>query len=262
MQFDANAKVMSSRPELITFDSCPEPEIKDDAEAEAQNLLGKVPEFMFELHTGLHVPGVGAEGNEPFILREAHRSPVHGQLPCECGLPRPWQPAGEKQPGLAHCDLVKQASGIAWSRQRLLYGRGHQDPSREGPMSARDTAHVAHRKLPRPMLSVAVSATTLWRISGRSTNEKENAVTRLLLAAAAGGHDDDDNLFSLFSSLPVVQHARRVTAQLRGLAPRPRASTHTRRGRAPALYRTNNYLPLMASGDLPSVTIGRCRHFQ
>jgi hypothetical protein len=44
VQFDADAKATRCRPELITFCSCPQPEIEDDAQAEAQHLVGKVPE--------------------------------------------------------------------------------------------------------------------------------------------------------------------------------------------------------------------------
>jgi len=110
VQFNAYAKATSRCPELITFDSCPEPEIEDDAQAEAQNFLGEVPEFMFELHPGRLVPGVGAECNEPFILRKTHRAPVRRQLLCEGGLPRPRQPAGENQPSLARLWLSQAES--------------------------------------------------------------------------------------------------------------------------------------------------------
>ncbi len=88
MQFDAHPKVAGSSSELITLDSSPEPEIKDDAQTTSQNLLGKSPEFTFEHFSNRLIPWVRAEGNLPFILGEAHGAPLLGQSPCECGLSR------------------------------------------------------------------------------------------------------------------------------------------------------------------------------
>ena len=102
MQLDADTEATSHGSHLITFDPRPEPKIEDDAEAKAQNLLGELPEFMFDVLTGPRVPGGGAEGPEPFILREPHGAPVRGELPRECGLTRARQSAGEHQSGLAH----------------------------------------------------------------------------------------------------------------------------------------------------------------
>ena len=78
MQFDADAKAASHGSHLIPFDPCPQPEIEDDAHAEAENLLGDAPEFAFDLVIGLRVPRAGTEGPEPFILREAHDASVRG----------------------------------------------------------------------------------------------------------------------------------------------------------------------------------------
>ena len=52
VQFDADTQATSHCSHLVTFDSRPEPEIKDDAQAEAQDLLGQVPEFLFDLLPG------------------------------------------------------------------------------------------------------------------------------------------------------------------------------------------------------------------
>jgi hypothetical protein len=76
VQFDANTKATSRGSHLVTFDPRPESEIEDDAHAEAQNLLGKLPEFVIDLLSGRLVPRGGAEGPEPFILREAQGVPV------------------------------------------------------------------------------------------------------------------------------------------------------------------------------------------
>src|SRR5258708_24219506 len=102
MQFDADTKATSRGSHLVTFVPRPEPKIEDDAHAEAQDVWGEVQELVFDLRTGRLVPGAGAEGREPFILREAHGAPVRSEPACECGLPRPGQPAGENQSGLAH----------------------------------------------------------------------------------------------------------------------------------------------------------------
>jgi hypothetical protein len=78
VQFDADTKTTSYGSQLVTFGPRPEPEIEDDAQAKAQDLLGQAPEFMFDLLPGRLVPRCGAEGPEPFILREAHGAPVSG----------------------------------------------------------------------------------------------------------------------------------------------------------------------------------------
>ncbi len=78
VQFDADTKAASHRSHLVTLDPRPEPRIEHDAQAESQNLLGELPELMFHLLLGRRVPRGGAEGPEPFILREAHGAPVRG----------------------------------------------------------------------------------------------------------------------------------------------------------------------------------------
>ena len=78
VQFDTDTKAASDGSHLVTFDPRPEPEIEDDAQAEAQDLLGETPEFVVDLLPGRRVPRVGAEGDEPFILREAQGAPVRG----------------------------------------------------------------------------------------------------------------------------------------------------------------------------------------
>ena len=78
VQFHADTKATSRGSHLVTFDPRPEPKIEDDAQAEAQDFLGEVPEFVLDLLPGRLVPGGGAEGPESFILREAHGAPVRG----------------------------------------------------------------------------------------------------------------------------------------------------------------------------------------
>jgi Phage integrase, N-terminal SAM-like domain len=95
-----------------TFDPRPEPKIDDDAQTEAQDLLGEAPEFLFDLLPGRFVPGSAAQGPEPFILREAHGAAVRGELGCECGLTRSGQPAGQNQSRLAHGGSVQRFSKL------------------------------------------------------------------------------------------------------------------------------------------------------
>ena len=78
VQFNGDTKATRRGAHLVTFDARPEPKIEDDAQTEAQDFLGEAPEFVFDLLPGRLVPGCGAEGPEPFILREAHRAPVGG----------------------------------------------------------------------------------------------------------------------------------------------------------------------------------------
>ena len=56
VQFDTDTKAASHGSHLVTFDPRPEPEIEDDAEAEAQDFLGETPEFMVDLLPGRRVP--------------------------------------------------------------------------------------------------------------------------------------------------------------------------------------------------------------
>jgi hypothetical protein len=78
VQFNGDAKATSRGSHLVAFGPRPEPKIEHDAQTEAQDFLGKAPEFVFDLFPGRPIPGVGAESREPFILREAHGAPVHG----------------------------------------------------------------------------------------------------------------------------------------------------------------------------------------
>jgi hypothetical protein len=71
VQFDTDTKAASHGSHLVAFDPRPEPEIDDDAQAEAQDLLGETPELVVDLLPGRRVPRGGAEGDEPLILREA-----------------------------------------------------------------------------------------------------------------------------------------------------------------------------------------------
>jgi len=71
VQFDTDTKAASHGSHLVTFDPRPEPEIEDDAQAEAQDLLSETPEFAVDLLPGRRVPRAGAQGDEPLILREA-----------------------------------------------------------------------------------------------------------------------------------------------------------------------------------------------
>jgi hypothetical protein len=45
-QFDTDTKATSHGSHLVAFDARPEPEIEDDAQAEAQDFLSEAPEFM------------------------------------------------------------------------------------------------------------------------------------------------------------------------------------------------------------------------
>ncbi len=49
MQFDADTKATSHGSHLVTFDPSPEPKVEDDAETEAEDLLGQAPELLFDL---------------------------------------------------------------------------------------------------------------------------------------------------------------------------------------------------------------------
>src|SRR4029077_925854 len=102
VQFDGDTKGTSRGSHFVTFDPRPEPKIEDDTQTEAQDFLGKAPEFAFDLLPGRRIPRARAESREPFILREAHGAPVRGWLRCERGLTRPEQSAGEHQSRLAH----------------------------------------------------------------------------------------------------------------------------------------------------------------
>ena len=110
VQFDTDAKTASDGSHLVTFTLRPKPEIEDDAQAKAQDLLRDTPELMVDLLPGRRVPRAGAECDEPFILREAQGAAVRSQLPCECCLPCSGQSAGEKQSGVAHRDSHSHAA--------------------------------------------------------------------------------------------------------------------------------------------------------
>lgn len=122
MQLDPDTKATRRASHLVTFDPRPEPKIEDDAQTKAQDFLGEAPQFVFDLLPGWLVPGSGAEGPEPFILREAHGAPVRGELPCECGLTRPGQPAGQNQSRFAHGVSVQQLR--SWMSDHGLLQRG------------------------------------------------------------------------------------------------------------------------------------------
>ena len=102
MQFDADTKATSHGSHLVTFDLRLEPKIEDDAEAEAQDLLGQAPEFLFDLLPGGSIPRSGAKCPQPLILRQAHGASLGSKLRCERGLARPRQPACEKESRLVH----------------------------------------------------------------------------------------------------------------------------------------------------------------
>src|SRR5262249_48726924 len=76
VQFDSDTETTSHGSHLVTFDPRPEPEIEDHAQPESQDFLGEAPELVVELFPGRLVPGCGAEGPEPFVLREAHGAAV------------------------------------------------------------------------------------------------------------------------------------------------------------------------------------------
>lgn len=78
VQFDADTKATSHGAHLVTFDPRPKPKIENDAQTETQDFLREAPEFMLDLLPGRLIPGAGAEGREPLILREAHGTPLNG----------------------------------------------------------------------------------------------------------------------------------------------------------------------------------------
>lgn len=102
VQFDADTEATSHGSHLVTFDPRPEPKIEDDAEAEAQDLLGQSPEFLFNLLPGGPVPRGGAKRPLPLVLREADSASLRGKLDCQCGLARPGQTTRENKSGLRH----------------------------------------------------------------------------------------------------------------------------------------------------------------
>ena len=91
-QFDAVTKAASRCSHLVTFNSRPEPEVDDDAQAEGQDPLGQAPEFLFDLLAGRSVPWAGANGPQPLVLRETHGEPLCNELQCKGGLPAPGNP--------------------------------------------------------------------------------------------------------------------------------------------------------------------------
>jgi hypothetical protein len=101
VQLDADTKATGHGSQLVTFDPRPEPEVEHDAQAEAQDLSGELSQLVFHLLLDRRVPR-GGERPQPLILGETNRAPVRGELPRECGLAGPGQPAGEDQSGVAY----------------------------------------------------------------------------------------------------------------------------------------------------------------
>ena len=102
MPFDTDADAASDGSHLVTFDRSCQLEVEDNAEAQAHNLLGELPELVTHFRLGGRGPRGGAESLEPVILGEAYGVPVRRQLPRECGLARPGASTGENQSSLAH----------------------------------------------------------------------------------------------------------------------------------------------------------------
>ncbi len=65
VQFDGDTKGTSRGSHFVTFDPRPEPKIEDDTQTEAQDFLGKAPEFAFDLLPGRRIPRARAESREP-----------------------------------------------------------------------------------------------------------------------------------------------------------------------------------------------------
>ena len=82
-------------------------------------------------------------------------------------------------------------------------------------MSARDIPRVAHQRFAAPDAFRRHLGNDAVAHLGRSANEKENGVTRLLLAAPAGGHDDDDNLFHISPRCSTCPRSHRSTPRTR-----------------------------------------------
>src|SRR5262249_59371660 len=76
VQLDADPEVACGGAHLVPFGPGPEPEIEDDAHAEAQDLPGQAPQLTLDLLARGLVPGTGAEGRQPLVLGEPHRAPV------------------------------------------------------------------------------------------------------------------------------------------------------------------------------------------
>ena len=112
MQLDADTKATSHRSHLVSFASRPEPKIENDTQPKSQNLLGEPTEFLFHVLVDRRVPRGGAERPEPIVTREAHGAPFRGELPRECCLTRPGQPAGENESNVAHNVQVQQTPSL------------------------------------------------------------------------------------------------------------------------------------------------------
>lgn len=102
VQLDADPKAASYSSHSITLYARPQTEIEHDAETQFQDLLRQAPEFSFDLLSGGSVPGSGAKGPEPFVLRETHSPSLRGEPRRESGLARPGQTAGENESSRAH----------------------------------------------------------------------------------------------------------------------------------------------------------------
>ena len=149
MQFDADTKATSHGSHLVTFDPRPEPEIEDDAQAEAQDLLGELPEFVFTFsRVGVsHGVEPRAQSHSSFVRRTALRSAA--SCLASVVLPAPGNPQVR----------ISRAS-LTWSVQqscdrRLCTVGG---PSIEG-----ETGQVGLATPARPFIHrLAVSGSLVW----------------------------------------------------------------------------------------------------
>lgn len=78
VQFYTDAQVASYGAHQVTLDPRREPEVEDNAQAEAHDLLGELPELMVHLDLGRRGPRGGAESPEPVVLGQAYGAPVCG----------------------------------------------------------------------------------------------------------------------------------------------------------------------------------------
>ena len=92
MQFDSHTQ--SSRPEsfLVPFNSGPVAPLQNHALAPGEEILGKNPQLMFETHSEIVIPQIGAQLSRPPVLVQPDGGIFGRELTSECRLARGWKP--------------------------------------------------------------------------------------------------------------------------------------------------------------------------